>query len=213
MSSGKLKTFFSKQGFYLLMIGCVGVIGIAALVGGLSNREAEVELKATATPAATSQPVSNQDPVILPSATPAQSNQVKAVELIQPVAGEIIRPYAMDSLVYSATLKHWQTHSGVDIKAEEGAGVMAARDGKVVSVTQDALMGTVITIAHEDGAQSVYASLKSASVKAEDQVTAGQTIGAVGTTASSELEDGAHLHFEYRVGDKAVDPTDYFQGK
>ena len=39
-----------------------------------------------------------------------------------------------------------------------------------------------------------------------NHVTAGQAIGAVGTTAAAEAAQGAHLHFSVTKDGKAVDP-------
>ena len=39
-----------------------------------------------------------------------------------------------------------------------------------------------------------------------DTVSAGQTTGAVGTTAAAEAAQGAHLHFSVAKDGEAVDP-------
>ena len=51
-----------------------------------------------------------------------------------PVSGEIIKDYAMETLVYSETLDEWCTHSGIDIKAEKASVVAAAEKGTVESI-------------------------------------------------------------------------------
>ena len=42
-----------------------------------------------------------------------------------------------------------------------------------------------------------------------DTVTAGQVIGAVGTTAAAESAQGPHLHFSVTKDGDAVDPEEY----
>ncbi|HOV69699.1 MAG TPA: M23 family metallopeptidase [Clostridia bacterium] len=200
----KFAGFLGKQGFYLLMIACIGIIGVTALVSSLSNG-GDNEINNYPSPTPTDKPASNQNPII-----ENPNNSAAKVIMRVPVSGDILRPYAMESLVYSATLNQWQTHSGVDIKAEEGTNVVAALDGKVKSVTNDALMGNTVVIEHNGGLVTVYASLKSTAIKENDTVTKGQTIGAVGTTASFEVSDGPHLHFEVKLNGDNVSPMDYF---
>lgn len=199
----KFVGFLGKQGFYLLMIACIGIIGVTALVSSLNRGGTDINNYPTPTP--TAKPASNQNPII-----EDPNNSAVKVVMKMPVSGDILRPYAMESLVYSATLNQWQTHSGVDIKAEEGTNVVAALDGKVKSVTNDALMGNTVVIEHDGGLVTIYASLKSAAVKANDSVTKGQTIGAVGSTASFEVSDGPHLHFEVKLNGEYVSPMNYF---
>ena len=64
--------------------------------------------------------------------------------------------------------------------------------------------GLFVMIVHEGGLRSAYMHLSSYEVKANDKVTAGQVIGAVGKTGTKE--SGAHLHFELREGGKHIDP-------
>ena len=54
-----------------------------------------------------------------------------------PVAGDIIKDFAMDTLVYSETLDEWCTHSGIDIRADKASVVMASEKGKVESIKNE----------------------------------------------------------------------------
>ena len=113
----------------------------------------------------------------------------------------------MEELVYSPTLGDWRTHNGVDIAAQQGTTVLAASAGAVLSVTDDPLMGTTVVIQHSGGYETTYANLQAEpAVETGDTVSAGQTIGAVGTTAAAEAAQGAHLHFSVAKDGEAVDP-------
>ena len=128
--------------------------------------------------------------------------------LCWPVDGKVTEAFAMDRLVYSKTLNQWATHNGIDIQAKEGDPVRAAMAGTVVESGRDALFGYYVSIQHESGVKTYYASLQdTAVVEVGDSVTMGQQIGKVGATASSELKEGSHLHFEVYQNGSRIDPS------
>ena len=130
--------------------------------------------------------------------------------IVSPLKGEILTAFSMDALVYSPTLEDWRTHDGIDIFAKPGTTVQAACAGTVDSVTDDVLMGTTVVISHKDGYCSTYANLQAKpTVSDGDFVTAGQIIGAVGTTAAAESAESPHLHFSVTKDGTPVDPNDF----
>lgn len=56
---------------------------------------------------------------------------------VAPVSGEIIKDYAVDSLVYSKTLDEWTTHYGIDIRADKMSVVVSSEAGTVESIKND----------------------------------------------------------------------------
>ena len=130
--------------------------------------------------------------------------------VVQPLRGEVVAAFSVDALLYSETMGDWRTHDGVDIAAQAGSHVLSASAGTVLAVEQDPLMGTTVTISHPDGYQTTYANLQARpTVEVGDSVTAGQVIGAVGTTAAAESAQGPHLHFSVAKDGDAVDPDQY----
>ena len=138
----------------------------------------------------------------LPDLTPAPPSLV-----VDPLVGETVAAFSMDELVYSETLGDWRTHDGVDIAATPGTQVCAASYGTVTDVRDDDLMGTTVVIAHDDGCDTVYANLQDMpTVAVGDEVTAGQVIGSVGTTALAESALPSHLHFAVTRDGEFIDP-------
>lgn len=132
------------------------------------------------------------------------------VSFIAPVSGEIITDYANESLIYSETLQEWTTHLGIDIKADKTSVVVASESGTVKSIKNDPRYGLSITISHNDGYETVYSNLLSSEfVNEGDTVEQGQTIGTVGESASFEIAEVPHLHFEMYKDGESVNPTSY----
>ena len=137
---------------------------------------------------------------------------VKDPEFKMPVEGEIMREYAKDNLVYSATLDEWVTHNGIDIAAEKTTVVKASADGTVKSIKNDPRYGLTIVIEHVNGFTTVYSNLLTAEfVEEGETVEQGETIGTVGNTATFEIADEAHLHFEILKDNENLDPELYLK--
>lgn len=101
-------------------------------------------------------------------------------------------------------------HSGIDIDGygNDGAPVIAAASGEVITASYDSAYGNYVIIDH-GGTSTVYAHMSGLAVSAGQSVSQGQTIGYVGATGRAT---GTHLHFEVYVGDGRVDPAQYFSG-
>lgn len=127
-----------------------------------------------------------------------------------PVQGSVITAFSPDTLLPDATMGDWRTHSGIDLMAEEGANVLAVADGTVTDISNDILLGTVLTLDHGGGLVSIYANLANeTTVDVGDSVTAGCVLGQVGATAAGESALASHLHFAMTLDGEAVDPMAY----
>jgi len=96
-------------------------------------------------------------------------------------------------------------HAGIDYRANVGASVMAADNGKIIEITGGWAggFGNSILVDHGGGWTTRYAHLSQIDVSVGDNVSQGQTIGHSGNTGWST---GPHLHFETRVNGKAINP-------
>ena len=129
-----------------------------------------------------------------------------------PVEGEIVKKFAKTNLVYSNTLGEWVTHNGIDIKADKTTVVKASESGTVKSIKNDPRYGLTIIIEHTNDYTTVYSNLLSTEfVVVGEKVEKGQTIGTVGNTATFEIADEPHLHFEILHNSENLDPELYFK--
>ena len=226
----KVKNVLSGIGFYGTLTVCLLVIGVCGWLL-LQDREDPAPQQAVTPQVPVSQPVEMPEvrlpavetlepaPVPVP-VPPKETKELPEVEVdhtpvaaeaprlvVAPLRGDVLTAFSMEELVYSPTLGDWRTHNGVDIAAQQGTTVLAASAGAVLSVTDDPLMGTTVVLEHDNGYQTTYANLQAEpAVETGDTVSAGQTIGAVGTTAAAEAAQGAHLHFSVAKDGEAVDP-------
>lgn len=129
-----------------------------------------------------------------------------------PVEGEIIKQYGKEKLIYSETLKEWTTHLGIDIKADKTTVVKASAEGCVKSIKNDPRYGLTVVIEHENGFTTVYSNLLTAEfVVVGENIKSGQTIGTVGNSATFEILDDPHLHFEILKDGNSIDPEMYIK--
>ena len=114
---------------------------------------------------------------------------------------------------HNTTLDKYYLHTGIDFAGEAGDEVYAALDGTVESIPTDPLlMGTTITIAHENGLKTVYTFVEAADgLEVGETVEKGDVIATVAEAMGQEYKDGAHLHFEVFLNGEAVDPETYLE--
>ncbi|MYY86215.1 MULTISPECIES: transglycosylase family protein [unclassified Streptomyces] len=122
---------------------------------------------------------------------------------------------ASPSTPYRAAGGSWSKgyHTGVDFAVPTGTSVKAVAAGRVVSAGWGGSYGYQVVIRHTDGKYSQYGHLSALSVKAGQQVGAGQRIARSGSTGNST---GPHLHFEVRTGPgfgSDIDPLAYLRAR
>lgn len=100
-------------------------------------------------------------------------------------------------------------HGGLDIGAGMGASIVAAGAGDVIYAGANGGYGNCVMLDHGNGVVTVYAHMSSIGVSYGQYVTAGQYVGAVGSTGVST---GPHCHFEIRINGAQTDPAAYFSG-
>lgn len=105
---------------------------------------------------------------------------------------------------FHPVLKRWRSHRGVDYGGPIGTPIHATGNGKIIFQGWGAGYGRHIKVQHAGKYMTLYGHLsKFGQFKKGDYVTQGQTIGYLGM---SGLATGPHLHYEFRINKKHVDP-------
>lgn len=130
--------------------------------------------------------------------------------LVRPTSGEILMNYCMDGTVYFATLDQYKYNPAVIFSAEEGSGVSACGDGKVLKIYDDPKIGHAVTIDMGDGYQATYGQLNNIHVTAGSYVEAGESIASVAAPTKYFSVEGSNLYFQLTKDGEPVNPENLF---
>ena len=144
---------------------------------------------------------------VTPRPSAAQGNGDRS--LLFPVLGEAFASSGFGWRLHPV-LGTWRMHAGRDFAAPEGAPVVAALSGSVLSSGLAGGYGIAVELEHANPRRrTLYGHLSEIYVRPGQRVRQGEVIGRVGNTG---LSTGPHLHFELRRSNGrgwiAVDPTD-----
>lgn len=114
--------------------------------------------------------------------------------LAWPVLGWLSSPFGM---------RDGRPHEGVDIAANEGEPIRAARSGRVIFAGPRGTYGNTVILYHGSGLTTLYAHAQKVLVQPGQWVEEGNVIALVGSTGRST---GPHLHFEVRLNGVPYDP-------
>jgi len=146
-------------------------------------------------------PIKPNQEILIENYKVIRSFKVKKI-FILPVDGYITSGYGYRVNPFISNVRHF--HKGIDIAANMGTPIKAARDGLVIFSGRLEGYGNCIFIRHQDGYITVYAHNKVNKVKVGDIVYQGQEIAEVGRTGYAT---GPHLHFEVRKLDQPINPN------
>ena len=100
-------------------------------------------------------------------------------------------------------LQTMRAHMGVDYAAPVGTPVISVADGVVAESSFQGGYGNMVVIQHNANQSTAYAHLSRMNVRKGQAIKQGDVVGAVGSTG---LSTGPHLHFEFRINGRHVDP-------
>ena len=104
----------------------------------------------------------------------------------------------------------YEPNKGIDIAIKDGKPfeVVASLSGNVTKVQEDALLGNVIEVEHEDGVVTRYQSVTDIQVAVGDEVKQGDVLATASKSQINE-EAGTHVHFEIRKDNVAFNPIEF----
>jgi murein DD-endopeptidase MepM/ murein hydrolase activator NlpD len=133
----------------------------------------------------------------------SQPTGTKPARLVRPVPGAISSGFGPRVHPILGTTR---MHNGVDMNAAQGEPIKAAASGTVMFAGVKGGFGNTIMIDHGGGMVTLYAHQSRLGASVGQKVTAGGTIGYIGSTG---LSTGPHLHFEVRINGVPKNPANY----
>ena len=228
----KMKNEGSSRAVYVTVVTLLLAVAVLITATAIANRAKKNSANAIQPPSdgvsdgggqdsSSTKPPADEDTNQTPSDTDTGNSQgdqdatptAKIPELSLPVSGTISKHHDNSIQVFSPTMGDYRIHLGVDMVTKENAPVLAAADGVISQIWDDALMGKCLAISHSGDCYTIYKNLDSElpeDITVGATVTAGQQIGTVGESAILELAEEPHLHMEMTVKGLAVDPLEYF---
>lgn len=139
------------------------------------------------------------------SAVAVMASLGKNNKITTPLHGRITSRYGYRTNPISGK---YGLHTGVDIAADKGTGIVAAYNGVVKDTGYGEKKGNFVLMEHTDGTQTLYCHCSEVLVTEGSVIRAGELIALVGNTGWST---GPHLHFEIRIDGSSVDPLNYIK--
>ncbi|HKL11634.1 MAG TPA: M23 family metallopeptidase [Clostridia bacterium] len=124
---------------------------------------------------------------------------------LMPATGRLTSPFGFRTHPITGKKDY---HKGIDIANNQGTKIFASGSGVVTYVGYNSGYGRMVIISHGYGYKSVYAHLKSASVKTGDSINKGDLIALMGSTG---ISTGSHLHFEIHYNGKQINPLNVIE--
>jgi murein DD-endopeptidase MepM/ murein hydrolase activator NlpD len=123
------------------------------------------------------------------------------------VGAVVTQPFGCTSLElepYDPFCPSRHIHTGVDLAAKSGTAVYSATGGTARVGFDPNGAGIYVAVSVDAHSRVIYCHLSAVGVANGQAVSAGQVIGAVGSTGKST---GAHLHLEVQVDGRSIDPV------
>jgi murein DD-endopeptidase MepM/ murein hydrolase activator NlpD len=123
---------------------------------------------------------------------------------LQPIQGPVTTPFGAYRVYNDGRLE--SRHGGIDLSAVTGTPIQAANAGRVVFAGTLQVYGNGVVIDHGLGLCTAYFHMHSIAVQAGQLLAQGDLVGTVGNTG---LSTGAHLHWEMRLNNVPISPSQW----
>ena len=216
----RIKNYWKRNGFTTVFMSALVIV---LCMSGISGYRSGKKEKETAQNAAEFAQVEQE---AVPSISNEENKETEAAEianaevsetfgegetLVKPTEGDVLMPFSMDTTIYYETLDQYKCNPAMLIKADVNQEVVAAYGGKVTSIMEDHVNGTLLIVDMGNGYKAVYGQMKDISVKEGDSIVKGQALGNVAEPTHYFSKEGSHLYFGLTKDDVPVNPQNFME--
>lgn len=126
-----------------------------------------------------------------------------------PLNGDLVLDYNMENTIYFPTLNQYKLNPAIAVKSDVGSPVVAAANGTIASITEDAQTGLTVYMDMGNGYEAVYGQLKDLAVEEGQAVAQGTVLGYVNEPTKYYSLEGSNLYFAMKKDGNPIDPIAY----
>lgn len=195
----KVKQFFVEKKELLIFIGVLAFVFTAVMI--ISS----IALKEDDSPIDVDQPTSPEEIKITFGYPAGEGIDIIRVYYDMTKSNDVLKT----AVIISENKAYESTGLTYHKSNDEAFDVYAVYDGKVTGISKSDSYGTIVEITHDNNVITYYSSLASTSLKLNDEVKKGSTIGVAGKNVFDD-EASIHMTFEVKVNGEYVDPENTF---
>ena len=195
----KVKQFFVEKKELLIFIGVLAFVFTAVMI--ISS----IALKEDDSPIDVDKPTSPEEIKITFGYPAGEGIDIIRVYYDMTKSNDVLKT----AVIISENKAYESTGLTYHKSNDEAFDVYAVYDGKVTGISKSDSYGTIVEITHDNNVITYYSSLASTSLKLNDEVKKGSTIGVAGKNVFDD-EASIHMTFEVKVNGEYVDPENTF---
>lgn len=205
MKRRKFKAFVLPT-LYVLIVGVI-CLSVGLISKNLNQKKSDIDYSVNS--------ITNDNitPVIKETETPVTTKPVAPYTAQNVALNKDFYSKDDDQKTQENSLIFYQNtyleNTGILYTSSDTFDIVASLDGTVKSIKDDAFLGKVVEISHNNNLSTFYYSLSEVTVKEGDTIKSGSIIGKSGEN-KIENKEGTSLLFEVYYKGKAMDPETFY---
>lgn len=155
--------------------------------------------------------VQSQKAEALSTTIQPELNFQESDSLVWPIVGDVLINYSMDKTIYFPTLDQYKYNPAIVISANVGENITAAASGKIISVTNDPIIGNKVVMDLGNGYELTYGQLENIMVSEGSYVDCQDVIGTVAIPTKYYSTEGSNVYFMLTKDGQPINPMSKLQ--
>ena len=131
--------------------------------------------------------------------------------IMWPIDGDVILNFSMDQTIHFPTLDQYKYNPALVISGDEGQPVLAAADGIVKKIYDNAQTGKTVIVDLGNGYEAIYGQLEELRVVEGQKLVKEDVIGYIAKPTKYYTVEGPNLYFQMLKDGEPVNPLEYME--